>query len=79
MWQELKKKKSVALLYTNDEKVEKNIRERSSFTITIATNNIKYLELTLIKQVKILYDNSFKCLKKVSEEDIQKWKDLPCS
>ena len=54
--------KSVAFLYTNDKQAEKEIREHPSFTI--ATNNIKYLEVTLTKQVKDLYDNSFKSLKK---------------
>ena len=45
-------KKSVAFLYTDDKRVEKEIREASPFTI--ATNNIKYLGVTLIKQVKDL-------------------------
>jgi hypothetical protein len=36
--------KSVALLYTKDKKTEKEIRET-----TIATNNIKYLWVTLTK------------------------------
>ena len=69
MWHDTrltKRKKSVALLYTSDKRVVKEIRETSSFTI--AKNNIKYLGLTLIKQVKNFYDNSFKCLKKVIEE-----------
>jgi hypothetical protein len=26
-----------------------------------------------------LYDKNFKSLKKENEEDIRKWKDLPCS
>ena len=40
-------KKSVTLWYTDDTLVEKEIRETSPFTI--ATNNIKYLEVTLTK------------------------------
>ena len=43
-------KKSIALLYTDDASVEKEIRETSPFTI--ATNNIKYLGVTLTKNVK---------------------------
>jgi hypothetical protein len=31
---------------------------------TIVTNNIKYLGVTLTKQVKYLYDKKFKSLKK---------------
>ena len=34
---------------------------------------------TLIKQVKDLYDKSFKSLKKEIKEDLRRWKDLPCS
>ena len=55
-------KKSVALLYTNDKEAEKEIIETSSFTI--ATNNIKYLGITIAKEVKGLLKNSFTSLKK---------------
>ena len=58
-------------------KAEKEIRETSPFTI--ATNNIKYLGVTLTKQVKDLFDKSFKSLNKETEEVIRKWKDLLCS
>ena len=34
--------------------------------------------MTLTKQVKDLYDKNFKSLKKEIEEDLRKWKDLPC-
>ncbi|XP_076422449.1 membrane-associated guanylate kinase, WW and PDZ domain-containing protein 2 isoform X12 [Peromyscus maniculatus bairdii] len=70
-------KKSVALLYTMDKEAEKAIRDTSPFTI--AKNDIKYLGVTLTKQVKDLYDKNFKSLKKEIEEDLRKWKDLPCS
>ena len=40
---------------------------------------MKYLGVTLTKQVKDLYDKNFKPLKKEIEEDFRKWKDLPCS
>ena len=46
---------------------------------TIVTNNIKYLGLTLTKQVKDLYYKNFKTLKKEIEEDLRRWKDLSCS
>ena len=68
--------KSVAFLYTNDKQDEKEIRETTPFTI--GTNNIKYLGVTLTKQVKDLYENNFKSLKK-EIEDLRKWKDLSCS
>jgi hypothetical protein len=67
---------SVAFLYTKDKQAENEIRERIPFTIS--TNSIKYLGVTLTKQVKDLYDNNFKSLKK-EIEDLRKWRDLPCS
>jgi hypothetical protein len=54
--------KSVAFFHTNVKQTEKEIKETTLFTI--ATHNIKYLEVTLIKQVKDLYDINFKFLKK---------------
>jgi hypothetical protein len=67
--------KSVAFLYTKDKQVVKEIRK----PFTIATNSIKYFAITLTKQLKDLYDNNFKPLKKEIKEDLRKWRDLPCS
>ena len=47
--------------------------------LTIATNNIKYLGVTLTKHVKDLYDKNFKSLKKEIEDRIRRRKGLPCS
>jgi hypothetical protein len=44
--------KSVAFLYKNDKQAEKEIREITPFTI--ATNCIKYIRVSLPKQVKDL-------------------------
>jgi hypothetical protein len=52
----------VAFLYTKDKQVQKEIGETTPFTII--SNNIKYLGVTLTKEVKYLYDNNFKSLKK---------------
>lgn len=49
---------------------EKEIRPTTPFTI--ATNNITYLGVTLIKQVKDLSDNRFKSLKNGIEEDVRR-------
>jgi hypothetical protein len=68
--------KSMAFLYSKDKQAEKEIRETAPFTIV--TNNIKYLGVTLTKQIKDLYDKNFKFLKK-EIEDLRRWKDLPCS
>ena len=69
--------KLMAFLYTKDKQAEKEIRKTTPFTIV--TNNIKYLGVTLTKEVKDLYDKNFKSLKKEIEEDLRSWKDLPCS
>jgi hypothetical protein len=63
----------MAFLYTKDKQAEKEIRETTPFTIV--TNNIKYLGVTLTKEVKDLYKN-FKSLKKEIEEDFRRWKGL---
>jgi hypothetical protein len=67
----------MAFLYTKDKWTEKKIWETTLFTIF--TNNIKYLDMTLTKEVKDLYDKNFKSLKQEIKEDIRRWKDLPCS
>jgi hypothetical protein len=66
----------VAFLYIKDKQAEKEIRETTPFTIV--TSNIKYLGVTLTKQVQDLYNKNFKSLKKEIEEDLRRWKDLPC-
>ena len=35
--------------------------------------------MTLTRYVKDLYDKNFKTLRKEIEEDLKKWKNLPCS
>jgi hypothetical protein len=54
--------KSVAFLYTNDKQAEKEFGKTTPFTI--AKNNIRYLGVSITKQVKDLYDNNSKSLKK---------------
>ena len=65
----------VAFLYSKDKETKKEIREITSFTIV--TNNIKYLGVTLTKQVKVLYDKNLKSLKKEIKEDLRSWKKSP--
>jgi hypothetical protein len=50
--------KSLAFLYTKNKQAEKEISETTPFSIV--TNNIKYLGVTLTKEVKDLYDKNFK-------------------
>ena len=39
---------------------------------------MKYLGVTLTKEVKDLYDKNFKSLKKEIEDHLRRWKDLLC-
>jgi hypothetical protein len=57
--------KSVAFFYSKEKHAEKEIMETTTFTIV--TNNIKYFDVTLTKQVKHMYDKNFKSLKKEFE------------
>ena len=54
----IKSNKSVALLYSKDKQSEKEIRKMTPFTIV--SNYIKFLAVTLTKQLKDLYDKNFK-------------------
>jgi hypothetical protein len=40
-------------------------------------DDVKYLGVTLTKQVKDLYNNNLKFLKKEILKEIRRWKDLP--
>ena len=66
-----------AFLYTNNEISETETREKIAFTI--ATRKIKYLGLNLTKEVKDLYSENYRTLKKEIKEDTNKWKHIPCS
>jgi hypothetical protein len=46
---------------------------------TVASKKIKYLSVNLTKDVNDLYKENYKLLKKETEEDYRKWRDLPCS
>ena len=63
--------------YTKDKQAEKEIWETTPFTIV--TNNIKYLGVTLTKEVRDLYEKIFKSLNKEIKDDLRRWKDSPCS
>ena len=54
--------KSLAFLYTNNEKSEREIKESNPF-IT-ATKRIKYLGTNLLKEIKELYTENYKTLVK---------------
>ena len=69
--------KSLAFLYTNKEKTEREIQVTIPFTI--ATKRIKYLSLHLPKETKDLHIENYKTLMKEIKEDTNRWRNLPCS
>ena len=69
--------KSLAFLYTNNEKSEREIKE--SIPFTIATIRIKYLGINLAKETKELYTEDYKTLMKEIKDNINRWRDIPCS
>ena len=68
--------KSLAFLY-NNEKSEKAIKE--SIPFTIATKIIKYLGINVPKETKELYTENCKTVMKEIKDDMNSWRDIPCS
>ena len=58
---------SIAFLYTNNERSEREIREMIPLTIT--SKRIKYLEINLSKETKDLYSVNYKTLMKEIKDD----------
>ena len=69
--------KSVAFLYTNNERSEREIEETIPFTIT--SKRIKHLGTNLPKKTKDLYSKNYKTLMKEIKDDTNRSKDIPCS
>ena len=69
--------KSLAFLYTNDEKSQREIKETLPFTI--ATKRIKYLGINLLKETKDLYAENYKTLMKEIKDHTNRWRDILCS
>jgi len=74
---EINTQKSLAFLYTNNEKIERVIKETIPFTIT--ANRIKYLGICLPKETKDLYIENYKTLVKEIKEDTNRWRNIPWS
>ena len=54
--------RSIAYLYTNNERAEREIRE--TIPLTITSKRIKYLEINLLKERKYLYSENYETLMK---------------
>ena len=69
--------KSLAILFNNNEKSEREIKK--SIPFTIATKRIKYLGISnLPKETKELYTENYKTLMKEIKKNINRWRDIPC-
>ena len=66
--------KSLAFLYTNNKKSEREIKESIAFTI--ATKRIKYLGINLPKETKELCTENYKTLMKEIKDNINRWTDI---
>ena len=64
-------------LYTNNELSEREIKETIPFIS--ASKRIKYLEITLTKVMKDLYNENCKTQQKKLKKTQIKWKDILCS
>ena len=69
--------KSLAFLYTNNERTERESKETTPFTI--AMKIIKYLGINLPKETKDLYVENYKRLMKEIKDDTNRWRNIPCS
>ena len=52
---------------------------KGSIPFTTATKIIKYLGINLPKEMKELYTENYKTLMKEIKDDINRWRDIPCS
>ena len=69
--------KSLAFLYTNNEKTKREIKETIPFII--AMKRIKCLRIILPKDTIDLYIENYKTLMKEIEDDTNRWRNIPCS
>ena len=69
--------KSLAFLYTNNKRSEREIKETIPFTP--ATKRIKYLGINLRKEVKDLHSENYKTLVKEIKVDTKSCRDISCS
>ena len=68
--------KSLAFLYANNEKTEREIKETIPFTI--AMKIIKYLGINLPKETKDLQIENYKTLMKEIKDDTNRQRNIPC-
>ena len=63
-------------LYTNNRRLEREIKEKIPFTIA---SKKKYLGINLPKEAKDLYSENYVMLMKEIKDDTKRQRDIPCS
>ena len=74
---EINTQTSLAFLYANSEKSEREIKETMPFII--ATKRTKYLGINLPRETKDLYTENYKTLMKEIKDDTNRWRNIPGS
>ena len=69
--------KSLAFLYTNNERTKREIKATIPFST--AMKRIKYLGINLPKETKDLYIENYKTLMKEIKDDTNRWRNIPRS
>ena len=67
----------IALLYSNNGNQKEQLRNTSHSQLT--TKRIRYLGINLPKEKIALYTENYKMLMKEIKDDINRWRDIPCS
>ena len=67
LFEKINAQKSLAFLYANNKRSERELKETIPFTI--ATKRIKYLGINLPKETKDLYSENYKALMKEIKDD----------
>ena len=69
--------KSLALLYTNNEKWEREVKETIPFTTEM--KRIKHLWINLPEESKDQYAENYKTMMKEIKDNTHRWRNMPCS
>ena len=58
---------------------KEKLRNQSQVVVTTTTKRIKYLGINLPKETKELYTENYRTLMKEIKDNINRWRDIPCS
>ena len=67
----------MAFLYTNSEPTETETKK--AIHLPSHQKKLRFLGINITKEVKDLYVENYTTLKKEIEENVKRWKNIPCS